>query len=183
MRASLLLAITCGSTISLSAQQIPLGFGAPDTAAQRAFEQRLLAIPDTLSPRELTRTLTRVPHMAGTPAQAATRDEVIAQMSRWGLATSVKAYDVYIPQVDTVRAWLLAKHGAAPQALVLGEPRVTSDPVTRGPQIPPFNGYTASGDVTAPVVFVNFGLIEDYKTLDSLGISVKGKIAIARYGR
>ena len=183
MRVLLALALACGTTVSLAAQGIPLGFGAPDSSSERALEARLIAIPDTTSPRELTRTLARVPHMAGTPAQAATRDEVIARMRSWGLETSVKAYDVYIPQVDTVRAWLVAQHGATPQALVLTEPRVASDPVTAGSQIPPFNGYTASGDVTAPVVFVNFGLIEDYKTLDSLGISVKGKIAIARYGR
>ncbi len=177
------LALVCGTPISLAAQAIPLGFGAPDSSSERAFEMRLIAVPDTVSARELTRALARVPHMAGTPAQAATRDEVIAQMKSWGLETSVKAYDVYIPQVDTVRAWVVARHGAAPQPLVLTEPRVASDPVTAGPQIPPFNGYTASGDVTAPVVYVNYGLIEDYKTLDSLGISVKGKIAIARYGR
>jgi len=53
----------------------------------------------------------------------------------------------------------------------------------QGPQIPPFNGYTGDGDATADVVYVNYGLIEDYKTLDSLGISVSGKIALARYGR
>ena len=182
MRVSLLLAMACGTTVPLAAQ-IPLGFGAPDTAAQRAFETRLVAIPDTLSARELTRTLARVPHMAGTPAQAATRDAVIAQLKSWGLETSVKAYDVYIPAVDTVRAWLVARPGAAPERLVLTEPVIPGDPVTTGAQIPPFNGYTASGDVTGPVVFVNYGLIEDYKTLDSLGVSVKGKIAIARYGR
>ncbi len=183
MRVSLLLALAGSTTVSLAAQGIPLGFGAPDSAAERAFEARLIAVPDTISARELTRTLSRVPHMSGTPAQAATRDVVLAQMKSWGLETSVKAYDVYIPQVDTVRAWLLPGHGAAPLPLVLTEPRVPGDPVTAGPQVPPFNGYTASGDVTAPVVFVNFGLIEDYRTLDSLGISVKGKIAIARYGR
>jgi N-acetylated-alpha-linked acidic dipeptidase len=51
------------------------------------------------------------------------------------------------------------------------------------PQLLTFNGYGAAGDATGDVVYVNYGLIEDYKTLDSLGISVKGKIAIARYGR
>lgn len=183
MRVLLSLALACGTTVSLAAQGIPLGFGATDTAAERAFEARLLAIPDTINPRELTRTLARVPHMAGTPAQAATRDVVVDRMKSWGLETWVRAYDVFIPQVDTVRAWVLARHGAAAQPFVLTEPVVPGDPVTTGPQIPPFNGYTASGDVTAPVVFVNYGLIEDYKTLDSLGVSVKGKIAIARYGR
>lgn len=183
MRVALVLALACGTGIPLAAQGIPLGFGAPDTAAERAFEARLIAIPDTASPRELTRILSRVPHMAGTPAQAATRDVVLVRMKSWGLETAVKAYDVYIPQVDTVRAWLVAGRGAAPQPLVLTEPPVPGDPATTGSQVPPFNGYTASGDVTAPVVFVNYGLIEDYRTLDSLGISVKGKIAIARYGR
>src|SRR6185312_7837872 len=51
------------------------------------------------------------------------------------------------------------------------------------PEVPPINGYGGSGDVTGEVVYVNYGLIEDYATLDSLGVSVRGKIVLARYGR
>ena len=140
--------IVVQSGVRLAAQAVPLGFGAPDTAAERAFEARLIALGDTVSPRELTRTLSRVPHMAGTPAQATTRDFVIARLHDWGLETSVHAYDVYIPAVTTVQAWTVGKAGATPQPLVLAEPAVAGDVTSSGPQLPPFNGYTAEGDVT-----------------------------------
>src|SRR5439155_1008640 len=80
-------------------------------------------------------------------------------------------------------AWMVAAPRAATVRLELREPPVPGNPVTRGPQVPTFNGYSGDGDVTAEAVYVNYGLIEDYRTLDSLGISVSGKIAIARYGR
>jgi N-acetylated-alpha-linked acidic dipeptidase len=122
----------------------------------------------------MSRDLSAVPHMAGTPAQAATRDYVLEHLRSWGVEAWSKEYTVYLPQPDTVAAWVLT--GSRVERLSLGEPG-------NGPQVPPFNGYTGDGDVTANVVYVNYGLIEDYKTLDSLGLSVSGKIAIARYGR
>jgi len=180
--APLLIALTCSASALAAQQPVPLGFRTADTAAQRAFETQLLAVPDTVSPQRLTQDLSARPHMAGTPAQAATRDYVIERLRTWGLTTWVKAYDVYIPSVDTVAAWFVPPSGVA-QRLALAEPPVRSNPVTAGPQVPPFNGYTGDGDVTAEVVYANYGLIEDYKTLDSLGVSVRGKIVIARYGR
>lgn len=155
----LALALSIIPTLQLSAQSL---------------EQRLLAIPDTASVRQMSRDLSAVPHMAGTPAQAATRDYVLERMKSWGIDAWSKEYTVYLPQPDTVAAWVLT--GSRVQRLSLREPGT-------GPQVPPFNGYTGDGDVTAEVVYVNYGLIEDYKTLDSLGLSVRGKIAIARYGR
>jgi N-acetylated-alpha-linked acidic dipeptidase len=146
----------------------------PNRLTAQSFEQRLLAVPDTASVRQMSRDLSAVPHMAGTPAQAATRDYVLDRMKSWGIDAWSKEYSVYLPQPDTVAAWIITGRRATP--LALAEPG-------KGPQIPPFNGYTGDGDVTADVVYVNYGLIEDYKTLDSLGVSVKGKIAIARYGR
>ena len=155
----------------------------PDRLSAQSFEQRLLALPDTASVREMSRALSATPHMAGTPAQAATRDYALERLKSWGIEAWSKEYTVYLPQPDTVAAWLLARAGAAPQRLALAEPPVAGNPVTTGPQVPPFNGYTGDGDVTADVVYVNYGLIEDYTTLDSLGISVRGKIALVRYGR
>jgi N-acetylated-alpha-linked acidic dipeptidase len=177
--------VACAAT-ALAAQQrsvVPLGFGPKDTASQFRVEAQLIAVPDTVSPRLWTRDLSARPHVAGTPAQATTRDYVIDSLRAWGLETWVKAYDVYIPMPDTVQAWLVTGSGAAPQRLNLAEPAVPGNPVTTGPQAPPFNAYGGDGDVTAPVVYVNYGLIEDYRTLDSLGIDVRGKIVIARYGR
>jgi len=146
----------------------------PNRLTAQTFEQRLLAIPDTASVHRMSRDLSAVPHMAGTPAQAATRDYVLERMRSWGIDAWSKEYTVYLPQPDTVAAWLIT--GSRTQRLSLAEPGA-------GPQVPPFNGYTGDGDVTAEVVYVNYGLIEDYKTLDSLGVSVRGRIAIARYGR
>src|SRR6266516_1274478 len=142
----------------------------------QTFEQRLVAVPDTASVRQMSRDLSAVPHMAGTPAQATTRDYVLDKLKSWGIDAWSKEYTVYIPQPDTVAAWIIAGPRRGPVRLNLVEPGT-------GAQIPPFNGYTGDGDVTSEVVYVNYGLIEDYRTLDSLGISVSGKIAIARYGR
>jgi N-acetylated-alpha-linked acidic dipeptidase len=167
----------------LTLAAVVLAVAAPSSLAAQDFEQRLLAVPDTASARQWTYDLSRVPHMAGTAAQAATRDYVLDRLRSWGLEAWAKEYSVYMPQPDTLAAWVMVRPGARAQPLSLREPVVPEDSTTRGPQVPPFNGYTGDGDVTAPAVYVNYGLIEDYKTLDSLGVDVRGKIAVARYGR
>ena len=69
------------------------------------------------------------------------------------------------------------------QRLNIHEPEVTADPTSSHPKITPlFNGYSASGDVTAPVVYANYGLPNDYDDLRKTGVDVKGKIVIVRYG-
>jgi N-acetylated-alpha-linked acidic dipeptidase len=70
-----------------------------------------------------------------------------------------------------------------PKELALTEPPVAGDPTSALWQYPTVNGYSGEGDVTADIVYVNYGLIEDYAQLDSIGVSVKGKIAVVRYGR
>jgi N-acetylated-alpha-linked acidic dipeptidase len=153
------------------------------SAQADAFEQRLLAIPDTASARRLTLDLTRTPHVAGTPAQVATRDYVLERLRAWGLEAWSKEYTVYLPYPDSVAAWVITGPGAPAEPLSLREPALAADSTSRGPQVPPFNAYTGDGDVAGEVVYVNYGLIEDYRTLDSLGVAVRGRIAIARYGR
>jgi N-acetylated-alpha-linked acidic dipeptidase len=85
-----------------------------------------------------------------------------------------------MPHPTSVQLWRVKPR---PQPLRLAEPPVAGDPSSALPQYLTVNGYSGQGDVTADVIYVNYGLIEDYRQLDSLGISVKGKIAIARYGR
>src|SRR5690242_7265089 len=123
---------------------------------QDGFGERLLAVPDTASTRQMTYDLTRVPHVAGTPAQALTRDYVIGKLRAWGLEAWTKEYVVYIPQPDSVAAWLVVP-GRTAVPLALREPVVPREPATRGPQVPAFNGYAGDGDVTAEVVYVNYG--------------------------
>ena len=159
------------------------GFSSSSAVAQREFEAKLLAVPDTVSVRRMSHDLTGVPHVAGRPEQAATRDYVIERMRSWGLDTWTREYTVYLPWPEAVAAWVIARAGATPRQLDLREPPVPGDPATLGPQVPPFSAYSGDGDVCAEVIYVDYGLIDDYETLDSLGISVRGKIAIARYGR
>ena len=166
---------------SLSAQQV--GFSPSAVAREDSTERALIASPDTQSARLWTKALSKVPHMSGTPQQAVTRDYVLNLMKSWGLETWFTTYDVFLPQPDTSALWLIAAPGAAAQPLSLAESAVPSDSTSMGPQVLAFNGTAASGNVTGDAVYVGYGLIEDYKTLDSLGVSVKGKIVIARYGR
>ena len=174
-----LLAMSAFPHGSLRAQT---GFSPRAAALQAQIEQRLLATADTASARLLTRDLSARPHMAGTRAQADTRDYVIAKLQSWGLETWVKTYTVYLPQPEFIGVWVYRRRGAPAQRLNLVEPPIPGDPATTGPQVPSFNAYSGDGDVTAPVVNVNYGLDKDYRMLDSLGVSVRGRIALARYG-
>ncbi len=119
--------------------------------------------------------------MAGTAQQAWTRDYVIAKMNSWGLETSVREYSVWMPHPVSVKAWRVSP---SPVELKLPEGPVAEDSTSwMYPQIPTFNGTGAAGDVSGEVVYVNYGLVEDFAQLDSMGVSVRGKIAIARYGK
>src|SRR6185369_11690900 len=86
----------------------------------------------------------------------------------------------WMPQPTEVGVWRVSP---TPMKLSLAEPPVPNDPTSALPQYLTVNGYSGQGDVSGEVVYVNYGLIEDYAQLDSLGISVRGKIAVARYGR
>ncbi|MEP6619228.1 MAG: M20/M25/M40 family metallo-hydrolase [bacterium] len=165
----------------LGAQQAPIPGYAPGSAVtERALEADAIARPDPARSKAHSRTLSAETHVAGTAAQARTRDYVIAQMKAMGLETEVRQYDVFIPHPTAVQIWRVSPQ---PKALALKEPAVEGDPSSRLEQYPTVNGHSGAGDVTAEVVYVNYGLIEDYAQLDSMGVSVKGKIAVARYGR
>ena len=157
------------------------GFTRANGDRQRQLERAAVAVPAPERAATHSRALSSEPHVAGTPAQARTRDYVIEQMKRLGLETEVRAYDIWMPHPTSVRAWRV--DGAA-QELDLREGPIAGDTTlgTLG-EVPPINGYAGSGDVTGEVVFVNYGLIEDYAQLEAMGVSVRGKIAVARYGR
>src|SRR6185437_664125 len=156
------------------------GYSPTAAARERVLEVDVIARPSPDSARTFSRHLSAETHVAGTPAQARTRDYVIAQMKRWGIDTESRTYDVWMPHPTSVR---VARVSPTPKAFALAEPPVAGDATSKLWQYPTVNGYSGQGDVTAAVVYVNYGLIEDYAQLDSMGISVKGKIAIARYGR
>jgi N-acetylated-alpha-linked acidic dipeptidase len=156
------------------------GYGPTAAAEQRRIEARAIAVPQPERARQRSRELSREPHVAGTPAQARTRDYVIDQMKAMGLETEVRTYDVWLPHATQVRVTRMLRDTVT---LDLAEPAIPDDPVTAMPQYLTVNGSSAAGTGEGEVVFANFGLIEDYATLDSLGISVRGKVVLARYGR
>jgi len=178
MRTALALILTASA--SLGAQQVMPGYTPADAARERALETSAIARPSPTAASVYSKELSKETHVAGTPAQARTRDYVLAQMKKWGLETESRTYDIWMPHPTSVQ---VARVSPQPKELSLAEPPIASDPTSKLAQYPTVNGYSGQGDVTADVVYVNYGLIEDYALLDSMGISVKGKIAIARYGR
>ena len=180
MPRKLALLVTLVLALPLGAQTSP-GYSAQSAAAERATEADAISRPSPTSASAHSKFLSFQPHMAGTPAQARTRDYVVSQMKSWGLETEVRSYSVWMPHPLSTRVWRIAPN---PIELNLQEGPIPEDTTSVAfPQVTPFNGYGAAGDVRGDVVYVNYGLIEDYAQLDSMGVSVKGKIAIARYGR
>ncbi|MDQ6871286.1 MAG: M20/M25/M40 family metallo-hydrolase [Gemmatimonadota bacterium] len=166
--------------LPLRAQTTP-GYSPPAAVVERATEADAIGRPSPSSASAHSRFLSLQPHMAGTAAQARTRDYVIDRMKSWGLDTEVRSYSVWMPHPVSTRVWRIAPN---PVELDLKEGVVPEDTTSSAyPQVTAFNGYGAAGDVSGEVVYVNYGLIEDYAQLDSMGVSVKGRIAVARYGR
>jgi N-acetylated-alpha-linked acidic dipeptidase len=154
------------------------GFKSTELPAQREREQKAAALPSPERLRIYMERMATAPHAAGSPGSKAVADYAASQLKDWGLDVTVERFDALLPY-PTAR--LLEAPGFKAQ---LAEPAISEDPDTAiTTQIPLFNAYAASGDVSAPMVYVNYGTPEDYAYLDQLGISVKGRIVIARYGR
>ena len=157
------------------------GFTLATGKDQRRWEEQFRAVPQPQSAREHLRKLTAEPHVAGSKEDYATAVYVRDQMRSYGLQADLKQYDVLLPYPS--KPSIVELVAPTPERLQLQEPVLPEDPSSSDPKIIPlFNGYSASGDVTAPVVFVNYGLPTDYEALKKLGVEVKGKIVIARYG-
>jgi N-acetylated-alpha-linked acidic dipeptidase len=157
------------------------GFLPARVAAERELEQKLRAIPDAAHAESNLRRLTGHPHMAGTIDDRHVAEWLRDQYRSFGLSAEIVSYSVWIPYPHEVFLELTAPEK---KTLATPEPPVPDDDFTRqtGPYAA-FNAYSPSGEVTAPVVYVNYGMVEDYHELNSLGIGVEGKIVIARYGR
>jgi N-acetylated-alpha-linked acidic dipeptidase len=179
MNAKLLAAVMLVAA-PLNGQTLP-GYSTKSSAHERSVESDVVNRPSANDANAHSRFLSLQPHMSGTPAQARTRDYVVSQMKSWGLETEVRSYKVWMPHPVSTRVWRISPD---PMELNLVEGPIAEDTTSVAfPQVMAFNGYGAPGDVSGDVVYVNYGLIEDYAQLDSMGVSVKGKIAIARYGR
>ena len=180
--AALAMSLATAAAASAQASQSPIvGFTASDAAHQHELEAKAATLASPANADSLSRELSKEPHMAGTPAQARTRDIFARELKKYGIDPEVRTYSIYMPHPTGVHLYRIAPD---PTELSLPEGPIPEDTTSWSyPQILTFNGYGAAGDATGQVVYVNYGLIEDYAILDSLGISVKGKVVVARYGR
>lgn len=162
------------------AAQTSAGFTASDAARQRKLERVLDTLITPATIRADSRALSAVPHVAGTSAQRKTASYVNRQLALAGFDTSSVSFRVYIPFQDSAVVELIQP---TPKRFNLVEPALREDPATHGDIWPAMNGYSGVGDVTGGVLYVNYGLPTDYAMLDSIGISVRGRVVLARYGR
>src|SRR5689334_17469042 len=106
---------------------------------------------------------------------------MLAKFKEWGLDASIESFDVLFP---TPKVRVLELVEPVKFTAKLQEPALAIDPTSnqQAEQLPTYNAYSGDGDVTAPLVYVNYGIPEDYEQLDRMGVLVKGAIVIARYG-
>ena len=168
--------------VAISQSTTPIdGFSASRVAAERRWEEQFRSVPNPKSAREHLRRLTLEPHIAGTKEDYDTAVYVRDQLRSYGLQAELKEYEVWLnyPNTPTVLELITTRR----LKLNTREAVVPGDPTSSNPKITPlFNGYSANGDVTAPVVYANYGLPGDYEELKKAGVDVKGKIVIVRYG-
>ena len=168
--------------VAWSAEPVPLrGYSAESSRAEREWESKLRAMPDTRELRANMQRLAARPHHVGSPYDKDNAEWILAKFKSWGLDAQIETFDVLFP---TPKERLLEMVEPTRFTAKIAEPTVAVDPTSsqHDEQLPVYNAYSTDGDVTAPLVYVNYGVPADYEELDRLGISVKGAIVIARYG-
>ncbi len=157
-----------------------LGSYAQDSA-QKQNEAKFDALLSAQSIGSIIKELSAKPHFVGSPGSKEVAENILAKFKSYGWDASIETYQVLFP-FPKVRALEMTAPGKF--TALLKEPVLKEDGTSgQQGQLPTSNVWSADGDVSGDLVFVNFGLPEDYETLESLGIDVKGKIVIARYGR
>ncbi|MBS1806573.1 MAG: M28 family peptidase [Acidobacteria bacterium] len=156
---------------------------APNVAAQmqaNSWEEKFRAIPRADLLKEYMRTLSAEPHHLGSAQDKKNAEWMRDKLKSWGLDAQLEEYNVLFPTPKERVLEMIAPEKFIAQ---LKEPGIAEDPdSTDANQLPTYNAYAADGDVTAPLVYVNYGIPADYEVLEKLGVRVKGKIVIARYG-
>ena len=179
---ALLFCLTMLLPLSAANDDEPLyGFTAASSHAERDWENKFKAIPDPKVMRDAMQLLSARPHHVGSPYDKQNAEWILSQFKSWGLDAQIETFDVLFP---TPKERVLELIAPTRFTAKLQEPPVPGDPTSnqQSEQLPVYNAYSIDGDVTAPLVYVNYGLPRDYEALDRLGVSVKGAIVIARYG-
>ena len=172
---------TLGSTAATAGESdAMLGFSPAGAATQLGLEQRFDAQLDPADLRSWLRQMSSAPNHVGAPHDKANAEFMLAKFREWGWDAHIETFSVLYPTPEKVALELLGPH---PYTAVLNEPAVAGDATSNAPgTLPPYNVYGGDGDVTAALVYANYGMPHDYKELARRGIDVRGKIVITRYG-
>ncbi len=158
-----------------------LGYTPADSKIELDWESRFRAIPEARRAHDNMLFLAAHPHNVGSAAQRKNAEWILAKYKEWGWDAHIEQFDVLYPTPKTLELELVAptKYKAK-----LVETPLADDPYTHetATQLPGYNIYSADGDVTGPLVYANYGMLDDYAELERQGISVKGAIVITRYG-
>jgi N-acetylated-alpha-linked acidic dipeptidase len=177
-----LLIFTLTSTLTGQQAGPPIaGFTAQSQPGEASLEQRFKLLPDPQRMRANMERLSARPHHVGSPYDKENAEWILAQYKQWGWDAHIEEFQVLFP---TPKLRLLEMVAPTQFTAKLEEPAVDVDPTSKqkDEQLPTYNAYSPDGDVTAPLVYVNYGLVADYEELARHGVSVKGAIVIARYG-
>ncbi len=174
------------STVSVFAQsmlneKVLMGFSADGSARQKSLEAKFDASLKRENLREWMKRLSAKPHHVGSAYGKENADFMLALFKSWGYDAQIEQFDVLFPTPKTRVLEMLAPEKFTAK---LSEPAVKEDSTSNqsSEQLPVYNAYSIDGDVTAPLVYVNYGVPADYEELERNGVDVRGKIAIARYG-
>ena len=177
---SALLLVFSMSISILDAQDLIMGFLEKETDAQITLEAKFDALLNADNLDSWMKYLTAEPHHVGSPYDKKVVDFVAAKFKEWGYQVRIEKFDVLFP---TPKLRLVEMLAPTTYKASLTEPPVKGDPYSDQTKeaLPGYNAFSVDGDVTADLVFVNYGIPEDYVELERRGISVEGKIVIAKY--
>jgi N-acetylated-alpha-linked acidic dipeptidase len=178
----LLFAFTQFAVAQTSSETTPASTAPAQTsAAERDWEKKFQEGIVAANIRESDRRLSARPHHVGSPYDKDNAEWMLARFKEWGFDAHIETFDVLFP---TPKERVLELLEPTQFRAKLQEPALAVDSTSNqtSEQLPTYNAYSIDGDVTAPLVYVNYGNRDDYEQLDRLGVSVKGAIVIARYG-
>ncbi|MBI1799300.1 MAG: M28 family metallopeptidase [Candidatus Eisenbacteria bacterium] len=157
------------------------GFRAADADAERSREAQVAATirPDTL--RRNLRVLTETPHVAGTPADRATAEYVLARLKGWGWNAHLESVPVYLNYPAESKLELIEPQSGPLSTREKGA--AWDKDAHDAAAFDGFHGYGAAGEVTAQVIYANYGDVDDIQKLSELGLDPHGKILLVRYGK
>jgi len=158
-----------------------LGYSGQSVSGQKDWEKKFQDAIVPANIRENMRRLSARPHHVGSAYDKDNAEWMLSKFKEWGFDAQIETFNVLFP---TPKERIVELVGSTKFRAKLQEPVLSIDPTSNqtAEQLPTYNAYSADGDVTAPLIYVNHGIREDYEQLDRLGISVKGAIVIARYG-